>query len=257
MRKLDISNIGNTTGMPIKGGTLEHLQLAYQEVLNAVAQNLIGKSMDATKCYILYGCVNSGAGQVYNISAGAVFFNGEVYLVDAASFTAPAGQVAVATIVTTQYVTNADPVLFTNGNTYNVHNIRKIQIAAGLAGSGVCDYSAFLETCYIVKSETVANLGAAYTVKFDQDRAIFFSAATVNNTISFDLTRAVPGVVVRLKFAMGAGVSLTIASQAGITPIIEGLPLASATNANSVLYFMYLGKNAAGNDEIAVNLKTY
>lgn len=254
MRKLSVSNITDTVAMPIKSGTLEHLQLAYQEAIAAVAQNLLGKSVDNTKCYILYGCKNTGTGQSYIISAGALYYNGEVFLVDGVSFTAGSGKVAVAQIVTSQYITNADPVLFTNGIEYNVHNIRKIAIVEGVTGAGVCDFSNFLETGYIVKSETVANLGSAYTIKFDQERSIFFQAASSNNVISFDFTNAIPGAVVRAKFTMSTQ-TFSIAAQSGVDVVLEGLSLTSAGSNTNVVYFFYAGKNAAGNHEVAVNLK--
>jgi hypothetical protein len=138
MRKIDVSHIGSTVGMPVKSGTLVHLQLAYQEALNALAQSQIGSNYDSSKVYILYGCVNSGSGSTFTISAGAVFYNGEVYLVDAVSFTASG--TAVGTIGTTHFGTNADPVTFTDSSTASVHQIRKMVIADATSGSGVADY---------------------------------------------------------------------------------------------------------------------
>jgi hypothetical protein len=139
MRKIDVSHIGSSVGMPVKSGTLVHLQLAYQEALNALAQSQIGSNYDSSKVYILYGCVNSGSGSTFTISAGAVFYNGEVYLVDAVSFTASG--TAVGTIGTTYFGTNADPVTFTDSSTANVHQIRKMVIADATSGSGVADYT--------------------------------------------------------------------------------------------------------------------
>lgn len=255
MKKLDVSSVSNSNGIPVKGGTLQFLQDSYQEALNAIASNLLGKSVDSTKMYRLFGVNNSGTGQNFVISAGALYYNGEVFLVDATTFTADAGRTAVAEIVTTQFTAQADPVLFTDGIERNVHNIRKIRIVSGLSGAGIGDFSTILESGYITKSETVADLGTAYTLKFDQERAVYFQAATGNATISFDLTNAIEGAVARLKFTLPAGNTLTIASQAGITVVLEGLALTAAPNKTNVMYCCYLGKNAAGAHEIAVNLK--
>jgi len=98
--------------------------------------------------YVLNGMLNIGSGLNYIISSGSVFDpnTGEVFLCDGNTFTASVGQVAVVSLVTTQYSTYADPVTFTDGVTRNVHNIRKIQVTAGTAGGSgttdyICDYS--------------------------------------------------------------------------------------------------------------------
>jgi len=140
MKKLDTTPIATGISFIPKGGTLLFLQLAYQEAFNALMQGNIGSSYDVTKGYILYGCVNTGSGTTYTISAGAVFFNGEIYLVDAITFTISGSNVAEGTITTTQYTADADPSVFTDGVSRNVHNIRKIVFGPALAGSGAFDY---------------------------------------------------------------------------------------------------------------------
>jgi hypothetical protein len=143
MRKLKITNITNSAAMPVKSGSLEHIQLAAQEAISSTVKGLLNETYDPTKGYILHGCVNSGTGANYVISAGAVYINGEVYQIDAASFSISGSNVAVGVITTTSYTgngVNADPVAFTDGNTYNVHDIRKIVFQAGLSGSGAFDY---------------------------------------------------------------------------------------------------------------------
>jgi len=138
MKKIDLSYITTTNGMPIKSGSLLHLQSAYQEAISSAVQSIVfGSLYDSAVAYILHGCINSGSGTSYVISSGAVFFNGEVYQVDATSFTASGSNVPVGTITTTFfYSTNADPVSFTDGIARRVHQIRKVVFAAGLSGSG-------------------------------------------------------------------------------------------------------------------------
>ena len=132
--------------MPIKSGTVEHLQSAYQEALTALARTNI-LNYDASKIYVLYGCVNSGTGANFVISAGAVFYNGEVYLVPAATFTTSGGSVAIGTVTTTYFTaTNADPVEFTDAILRSVHEIRQIVISSGTSGSGTGNYSDFVFT---------------------------------------------------------------------------------------------------------------
>lgn len=146
MRIIDTSPITDSAKFPIKKGTLDFLQAAYGEVVSAILIGIIGiDNYDPTVVYIIYGIVNTGAGAVYNITAGAVFYNGEVFYVDAASFTATGSNVAIFQIVITQFLgdgTNADPVTFTDSSLHNVHDIRKIQIVQGASGSGLGNLSA-------------------------------------------------------------------------------------------------------------------
>ncbi|MGN7818788.1 hypothetical protein ACTJJB_01590 [Chitinophaga sp. 22536] len=131
-----------------------HLQLAYQEAIAALGQCLAGAAYNPSKVYVLNGCVNSGSGTTYNISAGSVFYNGEVYLVDAASFTISGPNVAVGIVPNPPTVTTglsfysdviADPVQFTDGVNRNVHQIRKCVIQPGLSGSGAANYNDFID----------------------------------------------------------------------------------------------------------------
>lgn len=150
MKKLNLSNISTTVGMPQKSGSLTHIQSAYQEALNSIVRSIISDGIYQSDVgYILHGCVNSGSGLNYNISEGAIFLNGEIYQVPAAVFTATGLQVAVGTITTTYFSDqSADPVAFTDGVSRNVHEIRRIVFAAGLSGGGDVNFSACVDLRY-------------------------------------------------------------------------------------------------------------
>lgn len=141
MKKLDVTPITNSAQFFPKKGTLEFLQLAFKEGFAGIVKGLIGNSYSATTVYVLYGCVNSGTYPAYNITDGVVFFNGEIYYVDATSYTATGSDVAVWGLVQTQYTTDADPCTFSDYTTHNIHNIRKLRTTAAAAGSGLFDYS--------------------------------------------------------------------------------------------------------------------
>jgi hypothetical protein len=142
MRKLKTSDITTSVAMPIKSGTLDHIQAAYAEAVAEAIKGVVGPAYSNTTMYILNGLVNSGSFPTYNITAGSVFYDGEVYLVDAANFTLGGSQVAVCKIVTTNLTgVNADSVQFTDGVPRNVHEIRKVVISADLAGSGISNYA--------------------------------------------------------------------------------------------------------------------
>jgi hypothetical protein len=257
MKKLDLSSVSATNQFPVKEGTWDFIQAAYQEAIAGLGNAILGGKTDISNGYRLYGCVNTGSGLNYIISAGAIYFGGEVFLVPAASFTASAGQVAIANIGITQYTTNADPVTFTDSVARNVHNIRQIVFTAGTSGAGLFDYSNLRETMIGLKVDTQSSLPASYVVNFVQDRSTSFTSAPNNTTIDFDFTDAVPGSVVRLKWTYGAGLTLTINTPAGSTIIKDSGNLANVASANNLLYFIYLGKNESGNDEVSYTLKQY
>lgn len=238
--------------MPIKAGTLQHLQLAYQECINALARNAVGRATDTTRGYILFGCVNSGTTGSMNVSAGAIFYAGEVYLVDA--FTLTVANTAVGAITTTSYTVSADPVAFTDGVSRNVHDVRKITFSDAASGSGIFNFVDMLPTPDVLANEQNATLPSTYTVKFDKDKSVFFGASAAALTVTFDFTNAVPGTVVRMKFTLGA-TGLTMNQPTGCTLVKDSGTIASATSANNLLYIMYCGKNNAGNDEVSYVLK--
>jgi hypothetical protein len=136
MKTVDISNIvEGSRRLGATGITLLHLAEAIKET---TANVIKGIGVDPSGVVALYGCFNSGIGSNFIISAGAVYYNGEVYDVDAFTGTASGGQTAVISIVTT-YRTE-DPVLYSNGQKYPTHAIRKMQWSISTIGSGVADY---------------------------------------------------------------------------------------------------------------------
>lgn len=129
MKKLEISAYtSNTVGFPVKEGTWDFLQLAYQEGLNALARQAVGTQYDPTVVYRLWGVdITDDGGDNYSNTEGAVYYNGEIYIVPAG------GPVFMDNgpyfqIVKTQYTTNADPVIFTDAGSHNVHNIYTLQL---------------------------------------------------------------------------------------------------------------------------------
>lgn len=152
MKKISTANITTAVGMPIKSGSLQHIQSAYQEALDALAKNALG-SVDPTKVYVLWGCVDTGPGSTYYvISEGAVYYNGEIYYVPAVAISSG---YAVANIDTSYFsAANADPVQFTDGISYNVHEIRQMVITDAAPGSGVADFDNFIRTDWITADVT-------------------------------------------------------------------------------------------------------
>ena len=131
--------------MPLKNGSLLHIQDAYKDTFREVMKSIIGVNYDPNKAYILTGCVNTGTLGSYNISAGYIFYANEIMRVPATTFTPAVGETAVAMLSTTNVNgTNYDPVQFTDGNNYNVHYENIVEIFPDTAGSGISDFANLL-----------------------------------------------------------------------------------------------------------------
>lgn len=133
MIKILTSNIAGLVGQPVKKGSLDHIfnSISEQSLAEYQAKN---SNYDDTKVNVLFGCRDTGTGGAVNVSAGAVIYNGELFIVDAVSFTPADTPVAV---ITTTYVsaTGSDPTEMTDGLLKNVHAIRKISIIDGSTSS--------------------------------------------------------------------------------------------------------------------------
>lgn len=142
MRDIDYSLETATSGQPLSGESFAHMRDGINETTAAIVKGLMSGAYSANDVVIIYGCVDSGTPSVdYNISAGFVLYNGEIYEVPATGVLTISGNVAVATIATTY---NAiDPVTFTDLVTHSVHRIKKVSIALAASGSGIKDFSAF------------------------------------------------------------------------------------------------------------------
>jgi hypothetical protein len=139
--------------MPIKSGTLQFLQDANKETIASILTNLI-PNPDVNTIYILSGCKNSTVAPIHTLSAGVLYYNGEVFNFDGTTFTLTGLQKSYARIETTQYLTNADPVQFTDGVSRNVHNIRKIVIEPTITSSGLPEFKDFVLINNWLKGDT-------------------------------------------------------------------------------------------------------
>lgn len=254
MRKINETIIDSTKAMYFKKGTWTHLQKAYGEGFAETIKSMIGSTYSSTTVYVLNGCVNSGSGSNYVISAGSVFYGGEIYLVPAATFTVTTG-VAVATIVTTPNTADysADPCLFSDGSTHDVHDIRTVEIAEAASGSGIANYSAFnfypFAKNYIDISSSVTVSGSVTTVNKNINK---WADGTVE--VHFDFTYsgtlASTNILSGLPSPTAVAIPVTIFLTGGSSHVFENLVLnfsgqlrnldsLSNTYNNGFIYFTY------------------
>jgi hypothetical protein len=144
MKKIKTTDITSTSAMPLKKGSLDHLQAAYTETIQDVNKAYWAGDRAGTQPMALHGLINSGSGSTFTISAGALMLDtySEVFRCDAQTVVVNVGQVLVGTVTTTYLTaTDADPVEFSDSTSNNVHEIRKIVWSSALSGTGTLNYS--------------------------------------------------------------------------------------------------------------------
>lgn len=135
MKKVLSGDIAAGARQPYTKVTHEWYNAMIKELGDSVVRSA---GMNDNASYIvLWGCINSAAPNA-NISAGAIWFNGEIYLCDAFVDGAISGAI-VGTLTTTYDA--ADPILFTDNNSYNVHQNIKMVWSDAASGSGTVDYA--------------------------------------------------------------------------------------------------------------------
>jgi hypothetical protein len=140
MKKLVLTNIqSGVRKLGAVKATLEHIEESYLEAMANVIKGLIAGAIEPVA---INGVVNSGSGSTYDISAGAIYHNEEVFDIDAFAGTAGTGQVPVLSLLTIWRA--GDPVKYSDGSSHNTHAIRKYQWSFGASGSGLADFSQVL-----------------------------------------------------------------------------------------------------------------
>ncbi len=177
MKKLDTTNETSSSWSPYKVETKKFVQDSYSEMINALVLERINNKYVTDSVVVLWGCVNTGTGTTYVISAGAIYCNGEVYLLQAL----PSTVLATGAVCNLSDVPDsiADPTTFSDNATWNIHRVRTAVIANGASGSGTltgtsgCDFNNFVpvknntylsdDTSVIVASGTGYNSYATLT----------------------------------------------------------------------------------------------
>lgn len=152
MKKIKTTDIVAGVAYPPSKKGLDFLQQSYQEILGSLAQTFAGNTPSTTVGYVLYGVVETDLGSNnYSYTAGAIYFNGEVYPVDAqASINLATGKALNITVTNDP---TADPTTFTDGSSKNVHNVRKLTFANSATGDLLYGNLVFIQT---VKTKVIS-----------------------------------------------------------------------------------------------------
>ncbi len=135
MKKVLSNNIATGVRQPYTQVTHEWYNDMITEASNALSRMAVGNS--TTDFIVLFGCDNSDSPDA-DISAGAVFYNGEIYLCPA--FVDATITNDIVGTITTAYDA-LDPLLFSDGNSYDVHQVKTIVWSDAVSGSGDIDYA--------------------------------------------------------------------------------------------------------------------
>lgn len=147
MKRINTSLVSSTNGFGFTPESLNFVQDSYKEIVDALIKGLVNYT--SGNVIILYGCVITGTnpGTISN-TTGAVYYNGEVYLVDAQTFTTTGANISAWTI-DSQPTSPADPAVFFSNVPANIHFSRKFKLVnSPIGGSGItnyiCDYNSIV-----------------------------------------------------------------------------------------------------------------
>jgi hypothetical protein len=133
MNKIITTSISDPSiQQPFTGKSLDFLQNSTKDMINAMARGIIERAgRDPSSTTTPYEIVSSDS--VTKISY--IYFNGEVYAIDY-SVSIPGANIATVTVTDDP---TADPVVFTDAISRNVHNVRGLVRSAGTLGTGTFD----------------------------------------------------------------------------------------------------------------------
>ena len=132
MKKVLSNNITANAKQPFIKETFQHYQDINSDMTLALCRSIGSETVSS---FILYGCEITLSGSNVIVAEGAIYSSGEIFLVDSKTFTG-LGSINAALYANVVTTYNAiDPILFSDGNTYSVHQEQKITFYATPTGS--------------------------------------------------------------------------------------------------------------------------
>jgi len=163
MNQIITSNVNDSINQeqPLLATSLAFLQSGIIEGLGNSVQAQIGSSYSTSTIYVLWGLIRTGAADgassgTVTITAGAIYYNGEIYTVPAFTGTMATGKAVYSALTITNG--SPDPTTFSNGNTFNVHNIRQWIFSIATSGSNAQSTFYYLNTDWQSTALTLSNV---------------------------------------------------------------------------------------------------
>ena len=167
------------------GKTFTHFREGLVEVAYSLARGLVG-NYSTGDVVILWGCVSSGttsgASTAWAVTAGAIFYNDEVYLVPASNGVFTGANVLVGNVVTAY--ASGDPVPLDDLSLVNQHQIKTIVLNQGTSGSGIGNYTAFRHVLSVVATQITDNSPGTITSGGTYTLLTAFGFTTPNDGIA-------------------------------------------------------------------------
>jgi hypothetical protein len=182
-------DITSTAKQPYLKQTHQHYNEMIDELTKAYGESIVS---DPSSITILWGCINTGTGTGIGnsaiISAGAVYYNGEIYQVPAFSTASIVN--GLKGTITTSYVSGIDPVLFSDNTTHNVHQIKTIVISDAVS----VDFYAYNNwysikkqwKSYTLTNSDVAASSGTFTVLGASTKNLFYNIDYKNQIITLN-----------------------------------------------------------------------
>jgi len=140
MKKIDTTNITGNQKAPYIKATHDHIKESIQDTTGNIIKGLLG-SYTTGDLIVLYGCVvTANIPGTSSITAGAIYYNGEIYEVDANASLITTGSDTLVWGVVTDY-RSGDPVTWSDGVDRDLHRVDKLALSAGASGSGLANYN--------------------------------------------------------------------------------------------------------------------
>lgn len=188
MRKFITTNIVTPTKAPITEKALRHINEMVGEPINSLVKSMIG-SYTTNDLIILEGCSLTVTGSAPGnstavLAAGTIYYNGEVYLVDAnASLTTTNPQ--TYTWVNDNDTVDSVDTKFTNNVDYEFLSIRKLKLIAAAAGSGLANYNSTSVKYY--KQSTNTGFSVASSVDLTSTSVSIISCKKIGGEVRYTL----------------------------------------------------------------------
>jgi hypothetical protein len=149
MKRVETGAITDSVRLPLKKTVLDYIQDMTKEIFKEMIISMIGSTYSTSTVYILEGVVNTSA----NIfTAGSIFYNGVVYLVDAVTLTAGTPYFSLVDVVD-------EIIVFSDGSFHDTLISHKAQLLV-TGGTTIGNYSAAVIITFmnLVTAQTIAGV---------------------------------------------------------------------------------------------------